>query len=77
MKNSPMLAKYMAKNKVPPAPQWEPVDQEGHGDISTNDFETEDTEADPLDEGDESGTDEPESKKAMSSLDKYQKLKAK
>lgn len=77
MKNSPMLAKYMAKNRIPEAPKWEAVDQEGHGDISTNDFETPDTEADPLDEGDESEMDEPESKKAMTNLDKYQKLKSK
>lgn len=77
MKNSPALAKYMAKNKIPKAPEWENVDPEGHGDTSTNDFETADTKDDPLDEGDESGTDEPETKKAMSNLDKYEKLKKK
>ncbi len=77
MKNSPALAKYMSKNKIPQAPEWEKVDQEGHGDISTNDFETADTVADPLDEGDETEMDEPESKKATSDLDKWEKLKRK
>ncbi len=72
MKNSPMLAKYMSKNRIPQAPEWEKVDQEGHGDISTNDFETPDTEADPLvDHEDE------ESKKASSNLTKYQRLNKK
>ncbi len=72
MKNSPALAKYMSKNKIPKAPEWEAVDREGHGDISTNDFETEDTKNDPLE--DHEGA---ESKAASSNLTKYQRLNKK
>ncbi len=84
MDDMPNLKKFMKKNKmdgddpqtdpttpkaIKPAPAWEPSEVEGHDDISTDDFETEDTLADPLD--DETG---PDSKKAMSNLDKFEKM---
>ncbi len=89
MKDMPNLKKYMKKKGMAgddpasdptkldmedpkPAPTWKAVDPEGHGDISTDDFETEDTDNDPLE--DKTG---PESKKAESNLDKYQKMKKK
>lgn len=73
----PNLKKYMAKNKIKPAPEWEKAEVEGHGQTSSDAFETADTENDPLDEGDETELDEPETKKAMTNLEKYEKLKQK
>ena len=82
----PNLKKYMKKKgmtedpgetKIPdhttdPMPRWEPTEVPGHGDIATDDFETVDTDNDPLE--DHEG---PESMKAGSALDRYQKMKKK
>ncbi len=84
MKDMSNLKKYMLKKgvdddtstdpttekKPAPAPAWEPSMVEGHGDSSTDDFETTDTDNDPLE--DESG---PDSKDAMSNLAKFEKLR--
>ncbi len=66
------LKKYMKKKDIKPAPEWEGMEVEGHEKTSDNDFETKDTVDDPLE--DHEGKN---SKKAMSHLAKYQKMKKK
>lgn len=77
---TPNLNKFMKKKGIEKAPEWESSEVPGHGDISTDDFETADTKNDPLDDGTDEPAGEdtgPESKKAMSNLDKYEKMKKK
>lgn len=79
----PNLKKYMKKKGMDEDPgemelpmeaktPWEPTAVAGHDDISTDAFETADTENDPLE--DHSG---PDSAMGMSALDRYQKMKKK
>lgn len=69
MKN---LDKYQKKKGMVPASPWKAQEAEGHDGISTNDFETVDTDNDPLEDKKEA-----QSSRAMKNLEKYERLKKK